>query len=376
MKRFLHFFYPENDLALASDRPRYTAPDNATRLRVSGQTLPMWFADPTDCFLATGVNAEWFRKINSLFGSTATPFDYNTAETIPAPWGWSKAARQSFVDIGFPLSSLPSDEYLEYLRDLSHRRTAARVASMLAASLSFPVAPPAEELNSFEAISHFVGSHPEGTILKLPWSSSGRGLVAVDSSMIDRQRPMIEGMIRRQGSVMAEPRYAKTVDFALLYTIKDGKCTFDGYSLFNTERLGSYTGNVLASPDDLHKLISTNLPAGQLDKVREALIPILEEVAASYSGPLGVDMMSVQGQDYSFVPVVEINFRMTMGHLCHRFYDRFVVPGKRGEFSVRTAGAASPSGFIDVAVEDGRISSGSIDLAQPGSYFSFVAEIG
>ncbi|MBD5233066.1 MAG: hypothetical protein HDS65_02680 [Bacteroidales bacterium] len=376
MQRLLHFFFPENDLALASWKSRYTAPDNAVRLRKSGETLPIWFADVHDCFLSTGVNADWYRKITALFGEIPFPYDHNPADTVPAPWGWSLASRQAFIDAGFPQSALPDDAYLDYVRQLSHRRTAADVAKKLAASLPFSVAPAAVERTAFSAVKDFVLAHPQGVILKLPWSSSGRGLVAVDAAGVDKQQSMIEGMIGRQGSIMAEPRYTKKADFALLYTIKEGKCTFDGYSLFNTERIGSYSGNVLASPETLHDEIAALLPEGQLDAVRNALIPILESVAPNYSGPLGVDMMSVEGDEFSFVPVVEINFRMTMGHVCHRFYNRFVEPGSRGNFYIRPASSDLPAGFVDVDVQNQRIKSGKLDMAQPGSYFSFVVEIG
>jgi len=54
---------------------------------------------------------------------------------------------------------------------------------------------------------------------------------------------MFEGMLRRQGSVMAEPRMKKLLDFAMLFTINEsGKCSFDGYSVFNNVQFGSYAG--------------------------------------------------------------------------------------------------------------------------------------
>ncbi len=377
MTRNLHYFYPENDLALASDRPRYTAPGNVVRLRIAGATLPMWYGEPGDCFIASGVNAAWYNKINGLFGCSISPYNHRSDDTIALPWGWSKPSRQAYLDINFPASQLPDDARLDYIRQLSHRRTAAHAAALLAERLPFAVAPVPMELKTAEAIRSFVEAHPQGVILKLPWSSSGRGLVAVDSSMIDRQMPMLEGMLNRQGSVMAEPRYNKTADFAMLFAIGEGgKCTFEGYSLFNTERLGSYTGNILAPQAELRATIARTCPEAQLDAVREALIPILEEIAADYRGRLGVDMMTVESADgYCLVPVVEINFRVTMGHLCRIFYDRYVVEGARGTFSVRPASPEEPSGRMDVQMTGSRMSAGVLDLAQPGSDFSFLVEL-
>ncbi len=86
-------------------------------------------------------------------------------------------------------------------------------------------------------------------------------------------------------------------------------------------------------------------------------------------------MMAVDAAAYTLVPVVEINFRMTMGHLCRRFYNRFVEPGAKGTFRVLPTRADSPSGRIDAHAFNGRLCDGTLDLAQPGCDFSFLAEL-
>ena len=80
----------------------------------------------------------------------------------------------------------------------------------------------------------------------------------------------------------------------------------------------------------------------------------------------------MRGKGYSLVPVVEVNLRMTMGHVCHRFYRDHVVPGRKGRFTVAQS---QGSGIIDCETRGGRIIKGRVDMAQPGSDFSFVAEV-
>ena len=370
----LHYFYPENDLALARDIPRYTAPPAAVRLRRSGANLPFFYSDAGDEVLTGGTDTRWLDTLRRRLGIQGGVYRHDNTDLAPAPWGWSKAARQTFIDDGFPVSALPSDETLARLRMLSHRRTASEASRLLADRLSFAIAPAAAELASVEEIYSFIGSQPAGIVLKLPWSSSGRGLVFTDPATAATQKAMFEGMLRRQGTLMGEPCHRKVLDFAMLFTMKDGKCSFDGYSLFENSRLGNYSGNILAPQPEIKRRIAVHVASAQLDAVEKALPEVLEElIGEAYEGPLGVDMLAASGAPYKLAPVVEINLRMTMGHVCRIFYDRYVAPGATGTFTIENARTA---GIFDADTFDGRILHGIVDLAQPGADFSFIARIG
>ena len=171
---------------------------------------------------------------------------------------------------------------------------------------------------------------------------------------------------------MAEPHMKKVTDFAMLFSMGDGECRFVGFSLFNTAKLGSYTGNILAPQAELERTIEALLPPGQLAAVRAELAAVLADVAGAYRGPLGVGMMVVEADAYSLAPVVEINFRMTMGHVCHRLYEQHIVPGRRGTFTIAPASPESPSGIIAADTLATRLDHGRLDLAQPASPFSFL----
>lgn len=368
----LHLFYPENDLALANGKARYTAPAAATRLRHAGATLPLWYGNSGDAVVSAGINAEWLRQMCEHFDIGVEPWRHRPAGYQAAPWGWSAAARQTFIDMGFDRSQLPDDAFINNVRALSHRRTAAEVSRIVKPLLPFATAPAAEELCDISAVERFVAAHPGGTVLKLPWSSSGRGLVPTDPTIFASQRANIEGMLGRQGTVMAEVRMKPRLDFALLFTMDGGRCHFDGYSVFQTEGMGAYSGNTLAPQAELERTINEAAGFDATTPLIPALTTALEAVAACYTGPLGVDMMVVEDTDgYAIAPVVEINFRMTMGHLCRIIYDKHICAGARGTFAIKPASSAAPSGFFEATTHNGRMTGGRLDLAQPGSDFAF-----
>lgn len=369
----LHLFFPENDLALAQGKASYTAPPAAVKLRRAGATLPLWYGNEGDSVICDGVNAAWFREVCDRFElATKIYVDYEEG-MVPTPWGWSLASRKMFEMRGVPTCSLPTNEQIEQIRMLSHRRTAMLVGEALASAVPFNLAPVGVEVTTFDEVRQAVDKYGD-IVAKLPWSSSGRGIIPVKASDLERQRQSLEGAIRRQGSLMVEPLYDKVLDFAALYTMKDGACRFDGLSVFDTVGFGSYNGNILAPTEELYDKICSALGGReQFDAVLGSLPGIIEGIVRNdYTGPLGVDMMAVRGKDYSLVPDVEVNLRMTMGHVCHRFYRDHVEPGRHGRYTVAPA---QGSGMIDCESRGGRIKKGRVDLAQPGSDFSFLVEV-
>lgn len=364
--RSLHLFFPENDLALARNIDRYTPPPAAVKLRRAGEALPIWYGADGDRFVASGINAAWLDNIKDRFGIDIDVFDYRPDAYVPAPWGWSRAARTVFCRLGFDSSSLPDDTTLDRLRELSHRRTAAEICRRLRELTG--IGEPAVEIHSSDRLEAYLSSVPN-VIVKLPWSSSGRGIVAIDASTLGSQRQMIEGMIRRQGSVMAEPHYDKALDFAMLFLMSGGRCEPAGLSVFETSGLGVYTGNILASDDELRDIICRKTGEAPFRAVADALPAILSRVIGDcYDGPLGIDMMATA--DGRLMPVVELNLRMTMGHLCARFYERYVRPGARGRFEITNQ---RPDDTADIA--GGRMHRGYLNLTPAGADFNFLIHI-
>lgn len=369
----LHLFFPENDLALAKNTARYTAPPTVVKLRRAGATLPLWYGAPGDFVLIDGVNSQWYNRITNLFNIGTKPTAQYCADTSPAPWGWSLASRHYFEHKNTPDCMLPTDAELARIRNLSHRHISIEIGTRLEKALQFRIAPTAKEFLSVDDIKKYI-EELGSAVIKLPWSSSGRGVIPIEAKDLEKQSRAIEGILNKQGSVLVEPLYDKTLDFASLFEMNEGKCTFQGLSVFETTGFGSYSGNILASTDELHRMIDIALGNNnQLDALLSALPPILKDlIGKDYNGAIGIDMMAVNGEGYTLVPAVELNLRMTMGHVCHRFYRDYVESGKRGRFTV---GQSANTGIIDCEIHNTRITKGTIDLAQPGSDFSFLVSI-
>ena len=98
---------------------------------------------------------------------------------------------------------------------------------------------------------------------------------------------------------------------------------FIGYSLFES-RNGAYSKNILASNEDIEDMIAEYIPRDTLISIRKDLTAILADTLVGYyEGFLGVDQIICQTDSPTFIPVSEINLRMTMGLVARNQYDKF-----------------------------------------------------
>lgn len=275
----LHVFNPEHDIALAMNAERFTPPRAARELRRRMWRLPEAWATEGDIV--------WD-------GQQPIPHDITAVE----PWGWDRAIRRELRDHGCPPQLLPTDETLDEIRRLSHRRTAAQVLQQLTAQDTRYIGSAHECLTVEEALARLP------VVAKAPWSCSGRGVRYI-TQPTDNDRRWLRNVIERQGSVMIERRCDKVQDFAMeLRMHADGTLQYLGLNVFSTTGT-AYTGNTggtLPVANERLAILSERLVA--------ALAPILQ---GRYAGPLGVDMMLCA--DDMINPCVEINLRRTMGHI-------------------------------------------------------------
>lgn len=375
----VHLFNPQNDLALASGSPTFTAPASARNLARSGAALPMWYARPGDAFIGA-VNAQWYDSITSTFGIEVVPFmprpENDSCQVFIEPWGWSPAIRRQLLDMGFCNDILPSAAIIEGWRELSSRITSAEIISHLIATHTSMVSYRTERCKPFiactleDALRHI---HNIGVaMIKLPWSSSGRGQQVSDRTTPDELVRRLSGMIRRQGAVEITPFYDKLLDFAMLW--ENGK--FVGYSLFITDTHGGWTHNLLLTDREIERRIICNLDACiDLQAVRNTLSKLLYVYSRqyNYTGPIGVDfIVTRQG---NLIPV-EINWRHTMGHVAHNLRERFLHPDTSGTFRIESSTAVTiPFQTIgNCIIKDRTLAHGLLDLVPPGGDFRFLLE--
>ena len=237
------------------------------------------------------------------------------------PWGWNHSLRKRLINEGIDPSALPSEEELRFIRTHSRREFALEVHSRLSCGNSQVMGPDyrivATSVGEIEAFISANGS----AVLKSPLSGSGKGIRFVRERLSESDAGWCRRTLDKQGSVIVEQRFEIIKECAMLFECHHEGIDFIGYSLFES-RNGAYSKNILASNEDIEDLIAGYIPRDTLIDIRENLTGILSDtLTGHYEGFLGVDQMICQTDSPVFIPVSEINLRMTMGLIARNQYD-------------------------------------------------------
>lgn len=377
----LYLFNPENDLALAADVDRYTAPPAARRLRADLSLLPLWIAGRGDRIVAadSADNQEFISSHADTLAAVAGVGIYRGGDFQPMPWGWSRSVRGEFQRIGIGCDA--DDALLRRLRELSSRRTTVDMLRRLAdAGVDVPEMPVV--CASLDAVRRAVQRF--GTaVLKMPWSSSGRGVVRVEAAEFSKYENWAGGIIRRQGEVLCEPFLDKVQDFAMEFYAKGGNVDFIGYSVFfNTPQM-SYDHAVVASTERLHQRLSALVGEERLTAIRRSVAAALRQMLPDgYEGYVGVDMMAYRDRCGALRvdPCIEVNLRTTMGVVSAMLGDRVLHEGCVATMRVlyhKDAGALAA--FVQTLTPpqfaDGRLSGGTLMLAPVAPQSAYTATL-
>lgn len=302
----LHLFNPENDLALADGKASFTPPAGALAVRRAGAPLPLWWAEDGDAVLVSDPEiAQKAMEIKSAHHLNGEIVSDAPAGLRPDPWGWSAYTRRIFENAGVDCALLPSDSDIETIRALSHRRTAIEVHRRLSTHESVM---PVEAFSVQDAM--LAVDRWGDAVVKLPWSSSGRGVIYSNAAPRATFEGYVRGMIRRQGSVTIEPRYNRLLDFAMLFHAADGHVIYRGLSMFATDGHGFYNGNLVASQKEIARQIGSGYEAF-INPLEDALTAVVGNL---YSGWIGIDMLIHEsGGKRLIAPCIEVNMRRTMG---------------------------------------------------------------
>lgn len=341
----LHVFNPEHEHALAADLAVFTPPHAARQLRSDLSFLPALWAEDGDVVIVDNVslarerwmNVKLQRRPDVSFATLGSVKEFFSCgkEVSVSPWGWDKTIRTTLLRAGVPAEMMPSEEALAVVRRLSNRSLAVRMLTFLADGEGLTGY--ACVCETYEDVCRFLARHGE-IVVKAPWSCSGRGVRYItEGALTDNDSHWIQRVISLQGSVVAEVRCRKEVDFAVEFMAeRDGSVRAMGLSLFTTSG-SAYTGNVLATEEEKRCHIAEYLPLERLDSVIRRIERLLaDSISGAYVGPLGVDMMVTAGDCgaystlYHLNPCVEINLRRTMGHVALALSER----GQRGVMGI------------------------------------------
>lgn len=207
------------------------------------------------------------------------------------PWGWDSRLKQTLLKQGCPERLLPTDEWLEGVRQLQHRRTVLELQ------------PHAVCVDSEDAAKEVIDKMGR-VVLKAPWSGSGRGIRLVDSQLSDHDRHWVRRVVAMQGGIIVERRLLVKDDFAIEYYVDDDGVRFVSLSLFKTQS-GVYRGNVLLSDEAIRQHL--HLPHDIEVRYAEWLY---EKILGKYNGYVGIDMIRTVDNEFY---VCEMNLRHTMG---------------------------------------------------------------
>lgn len=323
MSRLL-LYNPENDLALASNALSYTPTTAAIAMRQSGALLPLWWSEPGDEVIVPDTLLPTANALCQQWNLPGKAVAVSTASDA-MPWGWSRSVLRELKSSG--VSNLPSDEKVQAIRNLSHRRTSIELLKALGMEEKMLPVEFSDADTALEAIFHM-----GDIVLKMPWSGSGRGVFHsnhISTAMLEKT---VRDVIHRQGSIIVERELDKKRDFATLYYCDGEKVTYRGLSLFITDSHGHYQGNMLMPQPQLTENSGIEItPLATL--IAEKLTPI---IAPNYKGWLGVDMMLYNDTDGDTAvwPCVEINLRMTMGVLALYLTKRLPIHKKNTRLTV------------------------------------------
>ena len=324
----LHIFNPDSDYALSSDREYYTPPSEVLSLRKRLALLPALYAEKGDAILLLDQTSTHFNDLEHYDVACEKSIEILTVSELETkredftgylinPWGWNKNIRRILLDIVPDPSILPSMESLKKIRTLSHRRTTISFLQEIQNSdsegryMGSEIKLPKEIFDIEEALEMF--GQDKRLFFKAPWSSAGRGLLLTDDLERKHVEPWLRGIIKRQGSVMAECAYDRKIDFATEWLSTDKGAEFLGYSVFNVSRRGKYHSNVDGDQTTLKNLINSNTPWDLHEIVMDQKRCIDLLINPFYHGPLGIDMLITNAGNIN--PCVEINLRHTMGML-------------------------------------------------------------
>lgn len=322
----LHIFNPETDYAMGCAGDNYNPPASVVNLRKEMALFPATYALRNDAIVviddldenviaASPYYAIARQKELSIIrlkelGQFIKESNLDHVNVRILPWGWNLSLRKLLLSHGAPLSLLKSESEIERIRSLAHRRTTIPFQRELAHRLPGLSIFEAREFNSEEEALAFAEENP-GAYFKMPWSSSGRGVICGSAMSPKKLREWIHGAITRQGSVIAEHGYDRVADFATEWICADGVARFAGLSWFSTSSGGKYLHNEPISQKEIDANIknASHLWGNDIiDAQREALGSL---IAPYYNGALGIDMLA--DKDGIINPCVEINLRMTMG---------------------------------------------------------------
>lgn len=389
----IFLFNPTCDFAVANNTASWKPNLLLQKMERDLTNLPQFLCRQNDTVLVHDIPSEQLLEKLHLAGFTIPrfkTFNESLSDQIfiseprsqLRPWGWSPAAHNLLKPFKASCSKTfhesPISNWSNQTRILFSRATARDLLKSLLESYKNDAFIDAVFLPQLcNSVEHIEKLHLKWgkLMIKLPWSSSGRGLQPVIRYPLHKSiGQRLKGMTSNQGLVMVEPLLNKIFDLGFLYEILPDGIQFLGYSRFYTDSKGQYRGNYLngyptSVPNDEKRFIDSMeklLPSIHIQILTEMKIP------SRYQGPIGIDTLIFRDDAGSLKinPILEINWRYTMGHVALNLEKR-IIPESAGTFGVWFNKRKTFTGYAleriqchPLTFESGMIASGFVPLTE------------
>lgn len=339
----IHYFNPGHETAVSNLSPYYKPPESVLRLQHDLAFLPAWYGKEGDFVLMDHKEEGYLEWLRLHFPGLSLPVTENELPDIPLTevcfWGISPQAVHSISEINTKRETkLQIPEWREEYAYLTGRKASRDCLIELQRAvpeISDSVIP--VFYDRIDDIEDKVKTGPYLWLAKSPYSSSGRGLLWLSEYISNKEREILKGVLKKQNFVSLEPVLPKITDFSMQF-LSDGRGNIhlEGYSLFETNPKGVYTGSYLYSQKSISDILSQKISPELMERITDHLIRILRtKYARLYKGCIGVDMMLYNENGICRIqPCVEINMRYNMGYLAVKLSGNFLGETSKGLFSV------------------------------------------
>ncbi len=391
--RDIYIFNPTGEMAIANSMVSYMPPRKLKKFEDDIAFLPAFYSSDDDIIVTPNKPDNEFIELWQQVGLSNLNFvsslnelteDYNYLK----PWSWNpvihhktKALKEKCSEI---FKSSPNFNWKDTNRDFFSRITTNTIQNYIKENLSsdnIEIVTPAILIDSLKEVEKWL-SQNNSAILKMPWSSSGRGIHSINPPKGLRINPLwINGAIKQQGFITIEPLLNKVFDFSTqLYLKANGEIDFFGTSFFINDNKGHFIGGSVNWPH-YQSEITDFLTNSILNEVAQKLIISLKSLHPQnfYEGPIGIDGIVYKNdiEQLKIHPCVDINWRYNMG-MVNISLPKYVKSNSIGTWKVGSFKPGEWNSFIEnkqknqpLIIDDNKIVSGFIHMTPKNTSSNF-----
>ena len=390
----IFIFNPTGEMAIANGLASYMPSKSLMQFEKDLAFLPSFFAADGDIVITPELPdpdflGQWRRLGLPEMHHADNLALVNRKFNYIKPWSWTPAMHRKTKHLKQCCDALfkqsPNFTWKQGNRDFFSRETTNTVQQYLWQENKhkdfIAVETPALGVTSLDEFNAWFANQ-DAVILKMPWSSSGRGIHVIDPSKgLRANYQWINGAIKQQGFITAEPLLDKVFDFSFQFNLKqDGELAFTGISYSINDDKQRFIGGSVNWPhrkDEISEFLSPAL----ISEAAKRLIVALRKVEPHHhhEGPIGIDAIVYRslGGELKIHPCVDINWRYNMG-LVNIALPKFVHGGSYGIWKISSFSLGGWNDFVKqnqtskpLVIADGKIVKGFINMTPPNAKAMF-----